>query len=214
VSVDVGYFVGGGDSTGPVTSGGTRASSIGMLAEAGYAFRGGRLVSERMARHVRELDGHPAISIGATEQFALPRVHPGLRDVGVWLGWFGSASRPLQALSAAVAVGTKLPGARSALDATARRLIRGSTGGPDAARRATSQSRIVAVASDAGGRPLATVRLRGSNPYDFTAGMLAWAAVRAAAGGLQAAGALGPVDGFGLDALEQGVAEAGIARVE
>jgi short subunit dehydrogenase-like uncharacterized protein len=214
VSVDVGYFVGGGGSAGGLASGGTRASSIGMLAEAGYAFRDGRLVSERMARRVRELDGRPAISIGATEQFALPRIHPGLRDVSVWLGWFGSASRPLQALSAAVGLATKLPGARSALDATAGRLIRGSTGGPDAARREQSHSRVVAMAADAGGRPLATVRLRGSNPYDFTAEMLAWAALRATAGGLQGAGALGPVDGFGLDALEQGVAEAGIARAE
>jgi short subunit dehydrogenase-like uncharacterized protein len=213
VSVDVGYFVGGG-SAGGLASGGTRASSIGMLAEAGYALRDGRLVSERMARRVRELDGRPAISIGATEQFALPRIHPGLRDVSVWLGWFGSAARPLQALSAAVGLATKLPGARSALEATAGRLIRGSTGGPDAARRAQSHSWVVAVAADAGGRPLATVRLRGSNPYDFTAEMLAWAALRAAAGGLQGTGALGPVDGFGLDALEQGVAEAGIARAE
>jgi short subunit dehydrogenase-like uncharacterized protein len=213
VSVDVGYFVGGG-SAGGLASGGTRASSIGMLAEAGYALRDGRLVSERMARRVRELDGRPAISIGATEQFALPRIHPGLRDVSVWLGWFGSAARPLQALSAAVGLATQLPGARSALEATAGRLIRGSTGGPDAARRAQSHSWVVAVAADAGGRPLATVRLRGSNPYDFTAEMLAWAALRAAAGGLQGTGALGPVDGFGLDALEQGVAEAGIARAE
>jgi short subunit dehydrogenase-like uncharacterized protein len=214
VSVDVGYFVSGGGSAGGLASGGTRASSIGMLAEPGYAFRAGRLVTERMGRRVRELDGRPAVSIGATEQFALPRVHPGLRDVGVWLGWFGSASRPLQALSAAVGLATKLPGARSVLDGTAGRLVRGSSGGPDVARRAQSHSRIVAVAADAGGGPLATVRLRGCNPYDFTAEMLAWAALRAAAGGLQGTGALGPVDGFGLDALEQGVAEAGIARVE
>ena len=42
--------------------------------------------------------------------------------------------------------------------------------------------------------------------------MLAWAAMRAADGGLRGSGALGPVDGFGLDELERGVAEAGIAR--
>ena len=213
VRVDVGYFVSGGGSRGRV-SGGTRASGIGMLAEPGYTFRGGRLQTERAARRVRELDGRPAISIGATEQFALPRVHPGLRDVGVWLGWFGPASRPLQALSAATALATRLPGVRGAIDATAGRLLQGSTGGPDAAHRAPVHSRIVAVAADADGHPLATVRLRGSNPYDFTAGMLAWAALRAAAGGLAGSGALGPVDGFGLGALEAGVAEAGIARVD
>jgi short subunit dehydrogenase-like uncharacterized protein len=211
VTVDVGYFVGGGG--GAQASGGTRASAIRMLAEPGYAFRGGRLETERAARRVRELDGRPAISIGATEQFTLPRLHPGLLDVGVWLGWFGAASRPLQGLSAATALATRLPGVRSAIGAAGDRLVRGSTGGPDAARRAKAQSRIVALASDAGGRPLATVRLRGANPYDFTAAMLAWAALRAAANGVQGTGALGPVDGFGLDALEQGVAEAGIARV-
>ena len=43
--------------------------------------------------------------------------------------------------------------------------------------------------------------------------MLAWGAGTAAAGGLQGTGALGPVDGFGLEALERGAAEAGIARV-
>jgi short subunit dehydrogenase-like uncharacterized protein len=212
VSVDVGYFVGGGPS-GRV-SGGTRASGIGMLAEPGFAFRGGRLVTERAARRVREIDGRPAISIGATEQFALPRVHPGLRDVGVWLGWFGPASRPLQALSAATALATRLPGVSGAIGASANRLLPGSTGGPDATARERARSLIVAVAADADGSPLATVRLEGRNPYDFTAGMLAWGALRAAAGGLLASGALGPVDAFGLDALEAGVAEAGIAVSE
>jgi short subunit dehydrogenase-like uncharacterized protein len=209
VSLDVGYFVVGGQF-----SGGTRASTAGMVAEPSYAFRGGRLVSERGARRVRQLDGRPAISIGSTEQLALPRIHPGLRDVGVWLGWFGAASRPLQALSAATALATKVPGVRRAIGAAASRLVRGSTGGPDVASRAKAQSRIVAVAADADGRPLATVRLRGTNPYDFTAEMLAWGALRAASGGLDGAGALGPVDGFGLDALEAGVAEAGIARAQ
>ncbi|MDQ3721601.1 MAG: saccharopine dehydrogenase NADP-binding domain-containing protein, partial [Actinomycetota bacterium] len=84
VSVDVGYFLGG---AGAKPSGGTRASSAGLLAEPAYAFTGGRLVAERTARRVRSFDGRPAVSIGATEQFALPRVHPGLRDARVWLGW-------------------------------------------------------------------------------------------------------------------------------
>jgi short subunit dehydrogenase-like uncharacterized protein len=208
VSVDIGYFVGG--NAGP--SGGTRASAVGLLAEPAYAFRSGRLVRERTAREVHSFDGRPAVSIGATEQFALPRVHPGLRDARVWLGWFGPASRPLQAVSAATALVTRLPGVRDAIGATANRFVKGSTGGPDAAARAKARSFIVAVASDAGGAPLATVRLQGDNPYDFTGGVLAWGAMAAAAGGLLGAGALGPVDGFGLDALEAGVAEAGIAR--
>ena len=52
----------------------------------------------------------------------------------------------------------------------------------------------------------------GVNPYDFTAAVLAWGAGAAADGGLRDAGALGPVDGFGLETLERGCADAGIAR--
>lgn len=210
VGVDVGYYVGGAWEA----SGGTRASAAGMLAEPAYAFAGGRLVTQRTARHVRSFDGRPAVSLGASEQFALPRVHPGLRDARVWLGWFGPAARPLQALSCATALVTRLPGARAAIETAARRLVTGSTGGPSAEARARVRSRIVAVASDAAGHALATVRLAGDNPYDFTGAMLAWGATTAAAGGLLGTGALGPVDGFGLDVLERGVAEAGIARTD
>ncbi|MEJ7798675.1 MAG: saccharopine dehydrogenase NADP-binding domain-containing protein [Solirubrobacteraceae bacterium] len=211
--VDVGYFV-GGDTAGQF-SGGTRASAAGMLAEPAYAFRDGRLVSERAARHVRRFDAGgdgPAISVGATEQFTLPRIDPGLREVGVWLGWFGPASRPLQLLSGATALATRLPGVRRALTSSATRLVRGSSGGPDTAIRARTRSRVVALASDAAGAPLASVRLEGASPYDFTAGMLAWAAIRAAGGGVAGSGALGPVEAFGLDELERGVAQAGIER--
>jgi short subunit dehydrogenase-like uncharacterized protein len=211
--VDVGYFV-SGDRTGQF-SGGTRASAAGMLAEPAYAFRDGRLVRERAAARLRrfDLDGsREAVSIGATEQLALPRTHPALRDVGVWLGWFGPASRSLQLVSGATALATKLPGMRGAITASAARLVRGSTGGPDAATRARARSQVVAVASDAEGAALATVRIEGASPYDFTAEMLAWAAMRAAEVGLRSAGALGPVEAFGLDELQRGVAQAGIAR--
>ena len=43
--------------------------------------------------------------------------------------------------------------------------------------------------------------------------MLAWAARRAAGEGVEGTGALGPVQAFGLDALEQGSREAGLDRV-
>lgn len=211
VSVDIGYFVSGG-GPGGLASGGTRASAVGMLAEPSYAFRDGRLVTERAASSVRHIDGRQAISTGATEQFALPRVHPGLRDARVWLGWFGPASRPLQAISAVAAAATKLPGVRTAIGATAGRFVKGSTGGPDAAARAKVRSQLTAIASDAAGEPLATVRLQGINPYDFTAGMLAWSAIQAGDGKLLGAGALGPVDAFGLDVLERGVADVGLVR--
>ena len=151
--------------------------------------------------------------MSGSEHFALPRLHPTLRDVHVYLGWFGPASEPLRALSAGMSVVTAIPGARDVLQGVFARLVKGSTGGPDAAARAPITTIILAEAYDSGGTRLADVRLEGVNFYDFTARILAWGAEAAARGGLQGTGALGPVDGFGLDALEQGCTEAGISRV-
>jgi hypothetical protein len=119
----------------------------------------------------------------------------------------------MRVISAGMSALTKIPGATDALDAVFSRVVKGSTGGPDAAARAKSTSVVLAEARDAGGQVLASVRLEGINGYDLTARFLAWGAQAAAAGGLQGAGAMGPVDGFGLAALEAGCVEAGIARV-
>jgi short subunit dehydrogenase-like uncharacterized protein len=215
-SVQIGYFNPGAGAGS--ASGGTLASSAGVMLAPGFGWRGGRIVEERMGRRGRAFEIEPghsarAISASGTEHYTLPRIHPSLRDVDVYLGWFGHASEPLRALSAGLSVVTAIPGARDALDAVMSRVVKGSTGGPDAAARAKIRSIIVAEAYDPAGALLARVRLEGVNFYDLTAGFLAWGAQTAAAGGLQGTGALGPVDGFGLDALEAGCAEAGIGRV-
>jgi hypothetical protein len=90
--------------------------------------------------------------------------------------------------------------------------VKGSTGGPDAAARAKGGSHIVAIAYDDGGRELSEVHVTGVDGYSFTGRILAWGAERAAAGGLSGPGALGPVDGFGLEQLGQGCAWAGISE--
>jgi short subunit dehydrogenase-like uncharacterized protein len=154
-----------------------------------------------------------AFSVSTTEAFALPRLQPGLRDVGVYLGWAGSLTRAVQALSAGASLVTRVPGARATIGALLKPLApKGSSGGPDAEARAKVGSLIVAEAFDARGTQLSAVKVQGVNPYDFTAAVLAWGAQTAAAGGLQGTGALGPADGFGLEALVRGCAEAGISR--
>jgi short subunit dehydrogenase-like uncharacterized protein len=102
-------------------------------------------------------------------------------------------------------------GAGRAMQELTRRAVDGSNGGPDAATRARSGSLVLASVYDARGSVLSEVRLEGCNVYAFTAEMLAWGAMTAAGGGLQGTGALGPVDAFGLEALQAGAAEAGIA---
>ena len=150
-------------------------------------------MSERTAAHVTSfrVDGtaREALSIGSSEHFALPRLRPRpaepgrvpeqapLTDVGVYLGWFGRATRLVHYASALAAPLERLPGVRPALDAQVRRIQR-TRAQPSAAQRL--QSEVVAVAGDARGTELATVRLTGGDPYSFTAPMLAWAAARAA----------------------------------
>jgi short subunit dehydrogenase-like uncharacterized protein len=211
--VDVGYFITG---SGAKPSGGTAASLAGAIVAPAFGFRGGRINTERGAKRVRsfkvgskDLSG---ISVGSSEHFTLPRLSPRLREVNVYLGWFGPASRPMQAFSAATSVGMKVPGVSKLWESASERFVKGSTGGPDEATRAKSGSHIVGIAYDAAGRPLSEVHLKGVDGYTFTGRMLAWAAERAASGGLKATGALGPVDGFGLEELTAGVAEAGIAE--
>jgi len=213
--VDTGYFITGGAGS-AATSGGTRASLAGAVGSPSFAWRGGALRSERGAARVRTFRFHgrdrPAVSVGSSEHFTLPRLHPGLQEVNVYLGWFGALSRPIQAAALAGSVAFRAPGARSLLDAVAGRLVKGSTGGPDESRRARSGSHVVGIAYDGAGRQLSEVHLSGVEGYTFTGRMLAWGAERAAAGDLKGAGALGPAEAFGLDLLEAGCAEAGLHR--
>lgn len=215
--VEIGYFTTGGLMGPNAMSGGTRASAAGVMFDPAFAFRDGAVLQERGGKRMRhfQVSGarpSPAISVGSSEHFTLGRVHRPLREVDVYLGWFGGASQTMRALSAGMSVLTRVPGMRACLQSATERLVKGSTGGPDAPSRAKSGSLVLAEAFDAAGRRLSEVRLEGVNGYDFTAQILAWGSVRAAEGGLLGIGALGPVDGFGLDELQAGCEKAGIKR--
>jgi hypothetical protein len=211
--VDLGYFITGGGAT---MSGGTRASLVGAIAEPAFAYRDGRVQSERGAKRVRsfrvgskELAG---VSVGSSEHFTLPRLAPRLREVNAYLGWFGPASRAMQVMSAGTSLAMKAPGVGKLWNAASERFVQGSSGGPDAEQRSKSGSHIVAIAYDAAGRQLSEVHVAGVDGYTFTGRILAWAAEQAASGGLKGTGALGPVDGFGLRELTEGCAWAGLSE--
>jgi short subunit dehydrogenase-like uncharacterized protein len=213
VGVSVGYFIVGPSGM----SGGTRASAAGVFLEPSFAWRGGRIVTERGGARGRSFDvggkARKALSAGSTEHFGLPQAFPALREVDVYLGWFGGATDALRAGALGIALATKVPGVRGGLGAVIGKAVKGSTGGPDADLRSKSRSAIVAEATDARGGVIGRARLEGVNGYDFTAGMLAWGAHAAAGGRLRATGALGPVAAFGLEALQEGARSAGIERV-
>jgi len=215
VRVDVGYFsLGmGGDGA----SAGTRESLVGATLNDNHAFRDGAVRKVRPAERVRTFPvkgkERSAISVGGAEHYTLPPVHRGLREVNVYLGWFGPLAKPLQAGTLAGSVALKLPGVRSVLQAAGERIV-SFAGAPEAGTTPGSLSWVAGVAYDAAGEPLAEVHLTGADAYDFTASFVAWAAQRAAGGNRpHAVGAVGPVEAFGLDALEEGCAQAGLRRL-
>jgi short subunit dehydrogenase-like uncharacterized protein len=207
VRVDVGYFITGGGTP----SGGTQASMVGAIASQAFRFSDGHVCSERPAKRVRAFPvagkSRAAVSIGSSEHFTLPRIAP-LREVNAYLGWFGPMSRAVQAFTLGMAV----PGTARVLEFAGEKLVKPSSGGPDADARAKSGSHVVAIAYDDADRQLAETHVTGVDGYTFTGRMLAWGAQRAAEGGLQGTGALGPVDGFGLVALMDGCRWAGLEQ--
>jgi len=207
VRADVGYY-----AFGAGTSGGTRASSVGILVNQSHAFRDGALRLVRTGERVRSFTvrgkERPGISLGGSEHLSLPASFPQLREVNVYLGWFGSLARPLQAASLAGSLAMRVPGARGLVQAVGDRVV-GMGGGAGGPEPGAGVSWVVGQAFSASGAQLAEVQLSGPEPYGLTADIIAWAAQQEASG----TGALGPVQAFGLRALEEGCRKAGLERV-
>ncbi|MCV2490545.1 NAD(P)H-binding protein [Geodermatophilus sp. YIM 151500] len=212
--VDIGYAVQG--VSGQAFSRGTFASAAGLLFAPGHAFRDGRLRDETPGRRLWRFTagGRPqaGVSVGGSEHLTLPPLSPGLRHVGVHLAWFGPLAPAVPALSPVSALAARLPGTGALA-----RLVSGTLAGwvgeaPSAATLARATTRTVAEVRDRDGQRISRVELTGPEAYGLTAALLAWGATTAADGGIDAAGALGPVQAFGLDALTAGAAEAGLRR--
>ena len=213
--VDIGYFTTGGGLGG--MSGGTRASAAGAMLEPAFVWRSG-IRTERGAVRMRSFEvagkSRQAISVGSSEHFALPALYPGLREVNVYLGWFGSSSRAMQAMAAVNAGLAADPGpevrvrpphrpVRPHLDRRPRRRRARADRIGDRGDRLRRRE----IASSPGSR------CAGSTATRSPAEVLAWGAASALEQGMEGVGALGPASAFGLDRLEAGCAEAGISRV-
>ncbi len=213
--VDVGYFV-TDTGKGLPFSRGTIRSLAGIVTDPVYSWRDGQLRTEPAAARMRTFDvagtPRPGVTVGAVEQFALPRLAPGLRTVDVYLGWFGPASGAVHAGARVAPLLERVPAVGRAVSSLAVALAGRAPAAPSSAALAGARSHIVAEAFDAGGTLLARTRLGAPDPYSATAGLLAWGAGRAAEHGVTGAGALDPVAAFGLDELVAGAAEAGIAE--
>src|SRR3954451_19086149 len=210
VRVDVGYYALGAMVNS--LSAGTRETLVGVTLSDGLAFRDGGVVTVRAAERVRSFtvagSSRAAISVGGAEHFALPAAYPRLRGVNVSLGWFGPLARPMQAGSLAGSFVTRVPGVRSALQAVGER-VAGLIPNPEPGTTPGGRSWVAAEAYSAAGDKLSEAHVAGVDGYEFTAGFMAWAAQQPVSG----AGALGPVEAFGLERLEAGCRAAGLERV-
>lgn len=214
--VETGYFV-TGVGRAQVFSRGTFKSMLEIAGEPAFTWRDG-IRAEPAGARVRTFPvagrDRPALTIGSSEHYALPRLHPQLHEVDVYLGWFGAATRALHLSSRVTPVLRRLPGA-GALGSRVGELIAARVAEePDAAALARITSHFLGTAYDEAGTTLAEARLVAADPYQLTARLLAWGAGYAAEHGVRGCGALGPVDAFGLDALTAGAAEAGLSTRE
>jgi short subunit dehydrogenase-like uncharacterized protein len=212
--VDVGYFM-PGDRRG-WDSGGSRASYLASAIEPSFVWRDG-IRGERAAARVRSfsVEGRTcrAISAGTSEHFSLPRLYPRLREVNSYVGHLAGPPRALQVFSLLGSPLTQRAAINAGLRRLSSRLVSGSSGGPDRARRARTRTEVVAIAYDEAGNPLRDVRLAGGNGYEFSARILAWGAGQAADESIAAIGSVGPVEAFGTSSLEVGCELAGMTRV-
>jgi hypothetical protein len=201
--VDIAYFVGGG-SLWPAASAGSLESIAPIFGDPGFHYRKGIVPEVRPQVHDFTIGDRirPAATIAAGEHFALPRMYGELQSVDVYVGMLGPATRLIVRLPRPLLIGLGRPAFRL--------MARHARRSP---RRATLTARVVAIAYDAVGLPLAEVHLSGIDPYDFSARVLAWGAIQALDGATNGSGAIGPVEAFGLGGLLAGCAEAGIARV-
>jgi short subunit dehydrogenase-like uncharacterized protein len=213
--LDIGYFIEGSFGI----SSGTRASAAGVMLAPGYARSGGAITERRSTGgRTREFDlgrgrTWKGMPVAGSEHLALPLTDSGVSDIEVWLGWAGRWTPAASVAGTALGAVAAIPGAGDrAMRALRQRLGRTTGEGPDAASRAAARTVVQAEAFDAVGRHLTTVRVEGPSPYDLTAELLAWGAAMAATQSMSA-GAHGPVDAFGLDALERGCADIGLVAV-
>lgn len=212
--LEIGYFV-----AGPFTpSSGSVASAAAVALDPSFGFHSGKVTTERPGASVRSFavgdETMTGLSMGGTEVFSLPRLHPNLEQVSVYVGWAGRWSKLTSAAGVLTANALAVPGVSSAMGAVVRTTLGGASAtGPAEHVRAKCRSVAVAEGFDAAGASLGQLQVEGPNPYDLTAALLSWSARMLARRADRSSGALGPVDAFGPEALVSACLALGLAEV-
>src|SRR5688572_32082647 len=117
----------------------------------------------RDRKSTRLNSSHSQISYAVSCLEKKPRLYPSLREVDAYLGWFGPASRVMQAMSFL----GEVPGVRAGTQKLGERFVKGSTGGPGPEARAKSGSLAVAEVEAAAGSVIERVELLCSKGYTY-----------------------------------------------
>ncbi len=215
VRVDIGYYGIGKDPL--VLSDGTKESIINIMTVPGRFWRNGQLVKGfggTRLHHFRVANkNRAAISVSTSEAFFLPKSFSQVKDVNVYLGWFGIASYLLQFMAISSSIFLKLPGSGKFLQTIQPFLFTSKGKGPNKESRDRGASQVIAIAYDENGKALSRFELEGVHGYTFTANMLAWVADNLGQHEVTQAGALGPVEVFGANKLLEACEESGLKSV-
>ncbi|TWS19094.1 hypothetical protein FK529_11295 [Tsukamurella asaccharolytica] len=224
-SIRIGYFL--TDESGrPIrvwdlstaTTPATRASLVGAIGRPSFVYRRSReafgLVAEPAGRRLMRFGGDGgrdlrAVSVGGSEHFALPEAFPRLDAVDVGLGWLNGLTVPAH-MSARLLWNAQLD--RGPVRAGLVKALGGAVAMSRSGPSSGVQSMVIAECEDAAGRLVGRTVWRGTEPYLFTARMLAWGAL-SLMNVRPAPGVQGGLRAFGIEDLIRGVRAAGIAPV-
>ena len=207
--VDIGYFVtGAGRSLGPSDA----------LAEESFRWADGRLQQERPGARVRNFDigggkQADALSLGTAEHFTVPRMAASITSINVYVGWFGRLTRAAAVAGSVSGTASRVPGIGGVWDTMLRGIGGTAGGGPSDVTGGKRRTVVVAETFDADDTFQQRVRVEGPPPYPLTASLLSWGAGMLLQGAEAGAGALGPAEAFGTEALIGGCMALGLAEI-
>ena len=212
VRLEIGYFASHGARL--KLSQGTRASLLQATLTPGVFWQNGQLEESVSGQSVRrfEIDGHlrPAVSISSTEHLFLPKLYPHLRDINVYLGWFGKTSYLMPLMSRPLSLLQRSPRITGFLKKRAAAAQKSHGEGPDEESRRKLGSHILGFAYDADDQELGRAELLGANGYDFTARYVARLAGALLAGDVKGRGAVDPISAWGVKGLVRVCQDAGL----
>lgn len=201
--VDIGYFTSGDGEL--WLSQGTIATLGQVMLSEGFFWRGGRLCRDYAGKRLEhfELAGQrrAAASISSTEHLFLPRHHPQLQEINVYLGWFGALSYLSPAVSRLLSLAARWPRAASQLKELVARLTPSQGRGPDDAAMSRLGSHIVATCYDDRGKQSGHAELVGLHGYLVTANILALMAIKTLNREIDSVGVVDPITALGVEGL-------------